>query len=130
MVGLRFLVAEDNAMNADMLKELVEMTGARCEIAGNGRAALAMFSNSRPGFYSAILMDIQMPVMDGYAAAKAIRALPRKDARTIPIFAMTASTSEEDIQKSFEAGMNAYIPKPLDVRVLQANMRKLKQKES
>ena len=130
MVGLRFLVAEDNAMNADMLKELVEMTGARCEIAGNGRAALAMFSNSRPGFYTAILMDIQMPVMDGYAAAKAIRALPRQDARTIPIFAMTASTSEEDIQKSFEAGMNAYIAKPLDVRVLQANMRKLKQKES
>ena len=64
------------------------------------------------------------------AAAKAIRALPRQDARTIPIFAMTASTSEEDIQKSFEAGMNAYIPKPLNVRVLQASMRKLKQKES
>lgn len=128
MAGLRFLAAEDNTMNADMLKEMVEMTGARCEIAGNGRAALAMFSNSRPGYYDAILMDIQMPVMDGYAAATAIRELNREDARSIPIFAMTASTFEEDVQKSFESGMDFYIPKPMDIRLLQANMRKHKQK--
>ena len=126
MTGLRFLAAEDNSMNADMLKEILEMSGARCEIAGNGRAALAMFSNSRPGYYDAILMDLQMPVMDGYAAAAAIRALEREDARTIPILAMTASTFEEDIRKTFEAGMDAHIPKPLDIRVLQANVRRLK----
>ena len=126
MTGLRFLAAEDNSMNADMLKEILEMSGARCEIAGNGRAALAMFSNSRPGYYDAILMDLQMPVMDGYAAAAAIRALEREDARTIPILAMTASTFEEDIRKTFEAGMDAHIPKPLDIRVLQANVRRLR----
>ena len=126
MAGLRFLAAEDNTMNADMLRELVEMTGARCEIARNGRAALAMFSNSQPGYYDAILMDLQMPVMDGYAAAAAIRELKRQDARTVPIFAMTASTFEEGVQKSFESGMDAFIEKPLDVRILQSLMRKFR----
>lgn len=126
MAGLRFLAAEDNTMNADMLRELVEMTGARCEIARNGRAALAMFSNSQPGYYDAILMDLQMPVMDGYAAAAAIRELKRQDARTVPIFAMTASTFEEGIRKSLESGMDAFITKPLDVRILQSHMRKFR----
>ena len=106
------------------------MTGARCEIARNGRAALAMFSNSQPGYYDAILMDLQMPVMDGYAAAVAIRELKRPDAKTVPIIAMTASTFEEGIQKSFEAGMDAYIAKPLDVRILQSHMRKFRHRES
>ena len=126
MAGLRFLAAEDNTMNAEMLRELVEMTGARCEIARNGRAALAMFSNSQPGYYDAILMDLQMPVMDGYAAAAAIRELKRQDARTVPIFAMTASTFEEGIRKSLESGMDAFITKPLDVRILQSHMRKFR----
>ena len=130
LAGFRFLAAEDNSMNADMVKELVEMTGARCEIARNGRAALAMFSNSQPGYYDAILMDLQMPVMDGYAAAVAIRELKRPDAKTVPIIAMTASTFEEGIQKSFEAGMDAYIAKPLDVRILQSHMRKFRHRES
>lgn len=130
LAGLRFLAAEDNTMNADMVKELVEMTGARCEIARNGRAALAMFSNSQPGYYDAILMDLQMPVMDGYAAAVAIRELKRPDAKTVPIIAMTASTFEEGIRKSFEAGMDAYIAKPLDVRILQSYMRKFRNRES
>ena len=126
MAGLRFLAAEDNTINADMLKDLLEMSGARCEIAGNGRAALAMFSNSRPGFYDAILMDLQMPVMDGYAAAAAIRALSREDAKTIPIIAMTGSTYEEDINRTYESGMNAHITKPLDIRVLQSHVRHLR----
>ena len=126
MTGLRFLAAEDNTINADMLKDLLEMSGARCEIAGNGRAALAMFSNSRPGFYDAILMDLQMPVMDGYAAAAAIRALSREDAKTIPIIAMTGSTYEEDINRTYESGMNAHITKPLDIRVLQSHVRHLR----
>jgi CheY-like chemotaxis protein len=126
MSGLRFLAAEDNSINADMLKELLEMSGARCEIAGNGRAALAMFSNSRPGFYDAILMDLQMPVMDGYAAAAAIRALSREDAKTIPIIAMTGSTYEEDINRTYESGMNAHTTTPLDIRVLQSHVRHLR----
>ena len=127
MAGLRFLAAEDNSMNADMLKELLEMNGARCEIAGNGRAALAMFGNSRPGSYDAILMDIQMPVMDGYAAARAIRSLDREDARTIPILAMTANTYEEDTRRSYEAGMDAHLTKPLDIRLLQSYVRRLRE---
>ena len=126
MDGLRFLIAEDNTINAAMLKELLEMTGARCEIAGNGRAALAMFSNSRPGFYDVILMDLQMPVIDGYAAAEAIRALDREDAKTIPIFAMTGNNNEEDLNRTFEAGMNAHITKPIDIRVLQNHVRRVR----
>ena len=122
MAGMRVLAAEDNAMNADMLKELLEMAGVRCEIAGNGRAALAMFSNSRPGYYDAILLDIQMPVMDGYAAAEAIRALDREDAKSVPILAMTASTFEEDVTRTYESGMNAHITKPLDIHVLQNHL--------
>lgn len=124
--GLRFLAAEDNAMNADLLKELLEMSGARCEIARNGRAALAMFSNSRPGYYDAILMDIQMPVMDGCTAASAIRSLDREDAKTIQIYAMTAGTLEEDVARSFEAGMNAHIPKPVDIHVIKNHIRRKK----
>lgn len=127
MAGLRILAAEDNTINADMLKELLEMSGARCEIAGNGRAALAMFSNSRPGAYDAILMDLQMPVMDGYAAAVAIRALAREDAKKIPILAMTANTFEEDVNRTYEAGMDAHITKPLDIRVLQNQICRLRE---
>ena len=124
--GLRFLAAEDNALNADVLKELLEASGARCEIARNGRAALAMFSNSRPGTYDVILLDLIMPVMDGSAAAAAIRALDREDAKTIPILAMTASTMAEDVQKSYAVGMDAHITKPLDIRVIAGHVRRLR----
>lgn len=124
--GLRFLAAEDNALNAEVLKELLEASGARCEVARNGRAALAMFANSRPGAYDVILMDLLMPVMDGYAAAKAIRALGREDAKTIPIIAMTANTMEDDVQKTFRAGMDAHLTKPMDIRALMSNVRRLR----
>ena len=126
--GLRFLVAEDNTINADVLKELLEVEGARCEIAGNGKAALAMFSNSRPGYYDMILMDIRMPLMDGYAATEAIRGLPREDAASVPILAMTADTMEEDVERSFACGMDAHIPKPLNIKVLNQTVQKLRGK--
>ena len=126
--GLRFLVAEDNTINADVLKELLEVEGARCEIAGNGKAAVAMYRNSRPGYYDMVLMDIRMPLMDGYAATAAIRNLPREDAATIPILAMTADTMEEDVEKSFACGMNAHIPKPLNIKVLNQAVYKLRGK--
>ena len=89
--SLRFLVAEDNAINADVLKELLEVEGARCEIAGNGKAAVAMFKNSRPGYYDMILMDIRMPLMDGYEATAEIRKLPREDAG-LPILAIPSTS--------------------------------------
>lgn len=126
--GLRFLVAEDNTINADVLKELLEVEGARCEIAGNGKAALAMYRNSRPGYYDMILMDIRMPLMDGYEATAEIRKLPREDAASIPILAMTADTLEEDVERSFACGMNAHIPKPLNIKVLNQTVYKLRGK--
>ena len=124
--GLRFLVAEDNRINADVLKELLEVEGARCEIAGNGKAAVAMFGNSRIGYYDMILMDIRMPLLDGYGATEEIRKLPRVDAAVIPILAMTADTLEEDVERSFACGMDAHIPKPLDIRVLNQEVKRLR----
>ena len=126
--GLRFLVAEDNTINADVLKELLEVEGARCEIAGNGKAAVAMYRNSRPGYYDMILMDIRMPLMDGYEATAEIRSLPREDAATVPILAMTADTMEEDVERSFACGMDAHIPKPLNIQVLNQTVYKLRSK--
>ena len=128
LAGLRFLVAEDNTINADVLKELLEVEGARCEIAGNGKAAVAMFRNSRPGYYDMILMDIRMPLMDGYEATAAIRSLPREDGAGIPILAMTADTMEEDVERAFACGMNAHIPKPLNIQVLNQAVHKLREK--
>ena len=128
LAGLRFLVAEDNTINADVLKELLEVEGARCEIAGNGKAAVAMFRNSRPGYYDMILMDIRMPLMDGYEATAAIRSLPKDDAATVPILAMTADTMEEDVERAFACGMNAHIPKPLNIQVLNQAVHKLREK--
>ena len=107
--GLRFLVAEDNKINADVLKELLEVEGARCEIAGNGKAAVAMFKNSRPG----------------YATAE-IRGLEREDAAGIPILAMTADTMEEDVERSFASGMDAHIPKPLNIKELNQEVYRLR----
>jgi CheY-like chemotaxis protein len=126
LVGLHFLAAEDNMINADILKELLEMEGARCEIAGNGLAALAMFRSSKPGYYDMLLMDVSMPIMDGYEATRQIRKLDREDAATIPILAMTANTFAEDMDKSFAAGMNAHITKPLDIRLLNATVKRLR----
>jgi CheY-like chemotaxis protein len=128
MAGLRFLAAEDNMINAEMLRDLLEMNGARCEIAGNGRAALAKFSNSKPGTYDVILMDTQMPVMDGYAAATAIRGLHREDAESVPIIAMTANTMEEDVSRIYEAGINSHIRKPMSIRTLQKHLRRVYRK--
>lgn len=128
--GLRFLIAEDNTINADIMKELLEVEGARCEIAGNGKAAVAMFRNSRLYYYDMLLMDIQMPVMNGYDATKEIRNLPRADAAEVPILAMTANTMAEDIQKSFDSGMNAHISKPLDISLLNQTVRRLRNRLS
>ncbi len=126
--GMRILVAEDNALNADIAKELLELEGARCEIAGNGMAAVAMFRNSRPAYYDMILMDIQMPVMDGFQATRTIRRLPREDAENLSIIAMTGSILSEDIKRALEAGMNAHIAKPIDIRLLTDTIRRLRQK--
>ncbi len=117
--GLHFLAAEDNEINAEILSEILSMEGADCEIAQNGRLALERFGESKEGEFDAILMDVQMPVMNGYEATRAIRALRREDVKTIPIIAMTANAFAEDEKEALHAGMNVHLSKPIDIGLLK-----------
>ena len=121
--GLRFLAAEDNEINAEILAELLEIEGASCEIVENGRLALERFQRSEEGEFDAILMDVQMPVMSGHEAAKAIRSLEREDAGRIPIIAMTANAFAEDEKAALDAGMDAHVSKPLNMELLKKVIR-------
>lgn len=123
--GLKVLVAEDNDINAEILEELLSYEGVACNRMVNGQEALEHFRQTPPGYYDAVLMDIQMPVMNGYEAARAIRNLDRPDAGTIPIIAMTANAFAEDIQKATEAGMNAHLSKPIDMEMLKEVLTRL-----
>ena len=124
--GMRFLCAEDNELNAEILTELLKIEGAECTICENGKRVLETFEQSVPGDYDMILMDIQMPVMNGYEATKAIRRSSHELARTIPIIAMTANAFSEDIQHSLAAGMNAHVSKPVEMKVLEKTIRSIK----
>ncbi len=124
--GMKFLCAEDNTLNAEILKELLKVEGAECVICENGEKVLEAFLASKPGDYDAILMDVQMPVMNGYEAAKAIRSSSHELANTIPIIAMTANAFSEDIQASLAAGMNTHVSKPVDMKVLVKAIRAIK----
>lgn len=117
--GLHFLVAEDNDINAEILSELLSIEGAVCEIVENGQLALERFACAAMGEYDAILMDVQMPIMNGYEASRKIRALERSDAKTIPIIAMTANAFAEDVKDALDAGMNVHIAKPIDMELLK-----------
>lgn len=122
LAGRRFLIAEDNAINAEILRELLEMYGASSLVKTDGLQTVKEFADNRPGAYDAILMDIQMPEMNGYEATRAIRRMNRQDAADIPIIAMTANAFAEDIQASMDAGMTAHVAKPIDVSVLQSTL--------
>ena len=113
--GIRLLVVEDNELNRDIAVELLTEIGFLVETAGNGSVAVDMVKRSAPGYYALILMDIQMPVMNGYEAAKAIRALKEPELRRIPIVAMTADAFEEDRSRALKSGMNAHVAKPIDI---------------
>ena len=117
--GMHFLAAEDNEINAEILEELLDMEGADCEIVENGQLAVERFERSAEGEFDAILMDVQMPVMNGHDATKEIRALKRSDATKIPIIAMTANAFAEDEKAALDAGMNAHVAKPLDIDLLK-----------
>ncbi len=121
--GLHFLAAEDNEINAEILTAILEMEGASCVITENGREALERFRNSAEGEFDAILMDVQMPVMNGYDATKAIRALERRDAPDILIIAMTANAFAEDEREALEAGMDVHLSKPVDIMRLKKVIR-------
>ncbi len=123
--GMRFLCAEDNELNAEILKAILNMYDAECTIYSNGEEIVQAFADVKEGEYDAILMDIQMPKMNGLDAAKAIRNGVNPLGQTIPIIAMTANAFSEDVQHCMGAGMNAHIAKPLDIAVLERTMRTL-----
>lgn len=123
LCGLHFLVAEDNDINAEILSELLGIEDASCEIVENGQLALERFIGSSSDEFDAILMDIQMPVMNGYEAARKIRALERPDAKEIPIIAMTANAFSEDVKDALNAGMDAHVAKPIDMELLKKTIR-------
>ena len=123
--GLRALLVEDNMVNMEIAQMLLDQAGFVIETAENGKIALEMTAASEPGYYDVILMDIQMPVMDGYTAAQAIRALPDPGLAGIPIIAMTANAFQEDIKKAEEAGMNGHIAKPLDIPDMKATLQRV-----
>lgn len=121
--GKRFLCAEDNELNKEILEALLQMNGASCMICSNGKEILKVFSQVRPGEYDAILMDVQMPVMNGLEATRAIRASRNPLGKTIPIIAMTANAFTEDIQNCLDAGMDAHVSKPLEIAVLERTLQ-------
>ena len=122
--GMHFLCAEDNDLNAEILRSMLDLKGASCVICSNGKQVVEALEESEPDQYDAVLMDIQMPVMDGYKATKMIRSLEREDARTIPILALTANAFASDIGKAHSAGMNDHIAKPIDIEILMEILRR------
>lgn len=125
LAGRRVLLAEDVMINAKIMMKLLSSHGIETELAENGRIALEKFRESEAGFYCAVLMDVRMPEMDGLTATAEIRALPREDARRIPIIAMTANAFDEDVQKSLQAGMNAHLSKPVEAEDLFRTLEEL-----
>ena len=125
LAGKHMLIVEDVDLNADLLADLLELEDVTSERAENGRVAVDTFSQAPPGHFDAILMDLRMPVMDGLEATRAIRALPREDAKAVPIVALTANAFEEDVRQSLDAGMNAHLAKPVDTDQLYDTLRAL-----
>ena len=117
--GLHFLLAEDNELNAEIVTELLKSEGATCDVEENGQLVLDKFLASPAHSYDAILMDVMMPVMNGYDATKKIRASQHPEALTIPIVAMTANAFVKDVQDALDAGMNAHIAKPINMETLK-----------
>ena len=118
LTGKRVLLAEDMEVNAQIMIEVLKMRDIEADHAENGKIALEMFKNHEEGYYSAILMDMRMPEMDGLEATAEIRKLDRSDAKQIPIIALTANAFDEDVQRSLQAGLNAHLSKPVQPDVL------------
>ena len=127
--GLNILAAEDNMLNAELLREVLKSCGATVDIEPDGKAAVERFTASDEGTYDLVLMDIQMPVMDGHEASRQIRALDRADAHEVPIVAMTANAFVEDVQRALDAGMDAHVPKPLDIELLKRTVLQVRTRQ-
>ena len=125
LTGKHLLLVEDNMINREIALELLAVTDASIDVAENGREAVDRFLSAAEGYYDLILMDIQMPLMDGYEATRRIRESDRADAATVPIIAMTANTFIEDVQKARSAGMNGHLPKPIDIQLLMQTLKQL-----
>jgi CheY-like chemotaxis protein len=123
--GMKILLVEDNELNMEIAKEILEWEGITVICAENGQEALDRYQAAAPGEFDAILMDLMMPVMDGLTAARKIRDLDKPEAQSIPILAMTANAFDEDIKKTRDAGMNAHLAKPIQVDVLYATLAKI-----
>ena len=121
----RILLAEDNELNQEIAVAILEEAGLDVEVAGNGQIAVEMLKKSEPDYYQLILMDVKMPVMNGYEATKAVRKLENKELASIPIFAMTANAFEEDKREALNCGMNGHLAKPIDVDKLFKQLRKV-----
>lgn len=119
LIGKRVLLVEDNVMNREIAKTLIEELGVAVDEACDGEEAVAKISGAAQGYYDQVFMDVQMPKMDGYEATKTIRSLPRQDTKLLPIVAMTANAFEEDIQMALRVGMNEHFAKPIDVKALE-----------
>ena len=124
--GMKFLCAEDNAINAEILQMLLEASGASCTICSDGQEIVDAFAGVKPGDYDIILMDVQMPIMDGLEATRRIRSGENPLGKTIPILAMTANAFLEDMQKSKEAGMDEHLSKPVDIRALEQTVKRFR----
>ncbi len=125
LTGKNILAAEDIELNMEILQELLKTAGATCDWANNGKEALEKFEQSPPGFYDVILMDVQMPVMNGYEATKAIRNCYHPQAKTIPIIAMTANAFSEDVKDALSSGMNKHVAKPIDIEHLKTVIKEV-----
>ena len=125
--GKRILLVEDNELNREIAEEILSEAGFVVETAPDGTDAVEMVRNAEEYYYQGILMDVQMPVMDGYEATKAIRLLPREDVKDLPIIAMTANAMDEDKEMALKSGMNAHIAKPIDMEIFMAVLRKYMQ---
>ena len=116
IAGMRVLLVEDNEINCEIVEYILEEAGAKVVTANDGKAAVDTFAASEPGTFDCILMDLMMPVMSGYEAARVIRGMERQDARSVPIIALSANAFEEDIALAKDAGMNAHLAKPVNMR--------------
>ena len=125
LAGRRVLLAEDVAINAEIITMVLSMREVETELAVNGRIAVDMFAANEPGYYDAILMDMRMPEMDGLEATRLIRSMGKEDSETIPIIALTANAFDEDVQRSIQAGLNAHLSKPVDPDTLFETLESL-----